>query len=268
MKIAHISDLHFGMNLPVVINAFCEDIKQVAPDIILISGDVTHRAKAAQFKLFKQFLQKLPGKILVVPGNHDMPLHNIIMRWIKPFYRYDRYIKKYYGATWQSSKLNILGINSAIPYYFKGGHLSDDKFALIDKFFKEKNAELNILFFHHNIDDIYRLHHPLHNNQAFLDYLKQSNIDIVCTGHLHHAHISLIEKDDHHSCVVLHAGSLCCTRTRDHLNSYYVLNQDGLNCTIEQRAFSDNHFVAQALSNINLAEQYAAIHEVMFAKPT
>lgn len=50
------------------------------PDLILISGDLTQRARTHEFRLAKEFIRKLPAPVLVVPGNHDIPLYDVSSR--------------------------------------------------------------------------------------------------------------------------------------------------------------------------------------------
>jgi len=78
-KILHISDLHFGPPfVPAVAEALLQTIPSLAPDAIVASGDLTQRAKREQFEECRQFFDRLPDiPLLVIPGNHDVPLYRI-----------------------------------------------------------------------------------------------------------------------------------------------------------------------------------------------
>jgi len=82
--IVHLSDLHFGRVHPQVIAPMVEAIRQVAPDLVAVSGDLTQRARARQFMEARAFLDRLPMPQIVVPGNHDVPLHNVAARCLQP----------------------------------------------------------------------------------------------------------------------------------------------------------------------------------------
>lgn len=267
MKIVHISDLHFGMNHAHLIEAFCKDMEYINPAIIIISGDLTQRAKTYQFQLLQQFLKQLPGTILLVPGNHDIPL-NAFRRFLYPFNKYQQFIGDLYPPTYHNNAIRIIGVNSANPFYLKNGKLSSQTLNRVKDFFSSSSSELNILFFHHNFDNIHKLHNPLENEEEFFEYLKSSNIHIVCTGHLHHAHIGLIEKNNQYSSLILHAGSLCCTRSKDGLNSYYVINQNNFNCEIEWRVFNETQFELQSISQIDFSIKHAKLNGVLIPKET
>lgn len=266
MNIVHISDLHFGMNFPHMIEAFQQDIESIQPTIVIISGDLTQRAKVYQFVALQKFLKQFSCPVLLVPGNHDIPLGNPLTRLFIPYHQYQNHVGKSYPSVFENSSLRILGVNSVDRFHFKNGKLSFFTLQTIKNFFSNENEALNILFFHHNFDNIHSLHHPLKNDKEFLEYLKESTIHLVCTGHLHHAHIALVEKNNGFSTLVLHAGSLCCTRSKDGLNSYYLIKkQQGLTCEIEWRVFNDRQFEIQAMSQIDFSAKHAKLTGIPFA---
>lgn len=264
MKIIHISDLHFGMHCAKIVDAFYKDIITINPDIIIISGDVTQRAKTPQYQAFQTFTQQLPGTVLCVPGNHDIPLHNVLSRLFSPFKQYNHYVGNVFANNFENDFLRILGVNSVDPYQVKNGKLSQRTLQNIEHHFLKDDKRLNLLFFHHNFDYIDGMHHPLKNDDDFLIYLKNSPLHIVCTGHLHFSHIGLIKKDNQHSCLVLHAGSLLCERTRDGLNSYYLIEENNLQCSIQLRVYKKLGFEIQSTGSIDFSKQFAEFKEEMF----
>lgn len=106
--IVHISDTHFGTEVLPVVEALRQTIYDLQPDIVILSGDITQRARISQFKSAVDFMAELPGKTkLVVPGNHDIPLFNVFARFLRP---YDNYIKAF-GAReslWCDGELGII----------------------------------------------------------------------------------------------------------------------------------------------------------------
>lgn len=90
--IVHLSDLHFGRVDLTVVAALIETVTKIKPDLVAVSGDLTQRARSHQFKEARTFLDKLPTPQIVVPGNHDVPLHNVFARFLKPLTKYRRYI--------------------------------------------------------------------------------------------------------------------------------------------------------------------------------
>lgn len=242
MRIIQISDLHFGMHREEMIYPFLEEMGVLKPDVIMISGDMTQRAKEDQFLALRAFIDKLPGKVLTVPGNHDIPF--LASRLFTPFKRYKRYISSQLISEFSNDAVNILGVNSATPFKIKDGKLSYDTLELIKRRFSN-NGKLNILFFHHNLNYFSGMHHPLNNAEEFISYLKESSIHLVCTGHLHYGNVTLIARANQRQFAILHAGSLLCQRSKDNMNSYYVIDIDGLDCIVDWRVFENGVFVSK-----------------------
>jgi 3',5'-cyclic AMP phosphodiesterase CpdA len=257
MKIAHISDLHFGYHQNDIVELFLSDIKQSQPDIILISGDMTHRATEQQYNALMTFIQKLPGIVLTVPGNHDIPLRNIFARVFYPFKLYKKYVTKDLGAEFNDKQVNILGVNSVNPFEVKDGALSSKTMDSIKTHFDSTTSKINLVFFHHNLNYLEGMHKPLKNYRQFLSYLKQSPINIVCTGHLHYASIGLLENNNHLPCLLLHAGSLLCKRNRDGFSSYYLIETIEEDCHIDWRICKDFSFTTLKRYSFNFSKHFS-----------
>lgn len=242
MRIVHISDLHFGMHDPAIIEPFIEDLALLKPELIIISGDLTQRARTEQYQQLSVFLHRLTVPMLIVPGNHDIPLDNLFLRFSRPFKRFRTYVSSELEAHYENDEVNILGVNSATPYKVKDGLLSHKTLTRISNHFSANTSQFNILFFHHNLKYFSGMHHPLNNAKEFLDYLKESSIHMVCTGHLHYSNLKLFNKKNGSQCALLHAGSLCCQRTRDEQNSFYFIDIQQLQCSIKRRIFLNGAF--------------------------
>src|SRR5258708_19013687 len=91
-SIAHISDLHFGRHDPVIATGLLADLAAEKPDLIAISGDLTQRARRAEFAAAREFLDRLPAPAIAVPGNHDVPLYNPLRRGFRPAQRVHSYL--------------------------------------------------------------------------------------------------------------------------------------------------------------------------------
>src|SRR5262245_53412734 len=90
--IAHISDLHFGKHEPPIVDALIKELNENPPTLTVVSGDLTQRARAWQFKAAREFLQRIPQPQLVIPGNHDIPLYDVFRRFMAPPGNYCRHI--------------------------------------------------------------------------------------------------------------------------------------------------------------------------------
>ena len=90
--LVHLSDIHFGRVDPVVIDPLLCAVRRLAPDVVVVSGDLTQRARTAEFLAAREFLDKLPEPRIVVPGNHDVPLYNLYGRFVEQLARYRQFI--------------------------------------------------------------------------------------------------------------------------------------------------------------------------------
>ncbi len=255
MKIAHISDLHFGNNNKSILDTFIIEMKRIKPDFIIVSGDLTQRAKSYQFREFRKFIDKIPFKIFFVPGNHDIPFWNPVTRILNPFSQYKRFVNNNTRFIWENNNIRIMGLNSVNPFRVKTGDLSSTDLNFIKTHFSSDYSKVNLLFFHHNAKYLKGFHKPIKSNQALIDVLRQSAIHIVCTGHLHYAHVSTINKTNHLPCLLLHAGSLSCLRSKDNRNSYFLLNIKQFQCAITLRVFEHGIFSDANEYHINLLKK-------------
>src|SRR6187397_168250 len=115
-RLIHLSDLHFGAHDPRLVEAVETRIDEEEPDLVVISGDFTQRARTEQFKEACSFLERLKHaghEVLGVPGNHDVPLYDVLRRFLSPLTRYRRYIDETLCPYREIDGAAVLGINTA-----------------------------------------------------------------------------------------------------------------------------------------------------------
>lgn len=123
--LAHISDLHFGRTDKKVVEALLADLTRQRPDVVVVSGDLTQRARTYQFAEAREFLDRLPAPALVVPGNHDLaPLYNPLGRLFAPRAKFERNLGPHADRPiWRSDDLVIVGLDSTRHLRWKSGKL-------------------------------------------------------------------------------------------------------------------------------------------------
>ena len=89
-RIAHLSDLHFGAEEARIAEGLLDDLASRSPDLVVVSGDLTQRARRHQFLAARAFLDRIAAPRLVVPGNHDIPLYNLAARVARPYAEFER----------------------------------------------------------------------------------------------------------------------------------------------------------------------------------
>lgn len=89
-RLFHISDVHFGVEDPLALAAVAEAVALEKPDAVVCTGDLTQRAKHAEYAAARDWFASLGVPVVLEPGNHDMPYYNPWERFTDPFRRYNR----------------------------------------------------------------------------------------------------------------------------------------------------------------------------------
>ena len=193
-RIAHLSDVHFGAHDPIVVAGAEAWLAEAKPDLVVISGDFTQRARVEQYKEAGAFLDRLEAaglRTLGVPGNHDVPLYDVIRRFARPLHRYRRYIDADLCPWFESERLAVLGINTARSLTFKDGRIDREQMALIrERFAGVPDSVTKILVTHHPlfampIGEGGTLTETVGRQTAALDAVCDAGVHILLAGHFH-----------------------------------------------------------------------------------
>lgn len=246
-KIAHISDLHFGTENKVVAEGLLRDINEIAPSIVIVSGDLTQRARSSQFKAAKEYLDRLRFNKIIVPGNHDIPLFDLFRRFFFPLTRYCKYITDDLTPFYKDDELAILGINTARSFTWKNGRISEEQIQTIkEKLCPVEMSLVEILVIHHQFI-------PSPDNDSVslvgradkaLEVIDECGIDLILAGHLHEGFTGDIQTyhPGRRSIIVAQAGTAISNRRRDDPNSYNFITINERVIDIEVRVWNGNSF--------------------------
>jgi 3',5'-cyclic AMP phosphodiesterase CpdA len=252
--LVHLSDLHFGRVDPVLLGPLHDLVHRIAPDVVVVSGDLTQRAKSEEFEEARAFLDTLPGPQIIVPGNHDISLYNVFRRFVKPLDRYKRYITDDLDPVYIDDEIAVLGVNTARSLTFKDGRVNEEQVAKIREQFSGLPAQTT---------RVVVTHHPFDLPQGFRDddlvnrapmamaAFAESGVDILMAGHLHASHAgSTAERYqmDEYAALVIQAGTATSTRGRGETNSFNVVRIDPLRVEVDRYGWD---IVGQAFSLMN-----------------
>src|SRR6185503_6824156 len=101
----------------------------LGPDLVAVCGALTQRARSWQFREARAFLERLPQPQIVVPGNHDVPLHNLFARIFQPLNKYRRYVTDELQPVYADDEIVVVGVNTARSLTIKGGRINEDQVA-------------------------------------------------------------------------------------------------------------------------------------------
>ena len=195
MTILHVSDLHFGPPyLPDVGEAILEAVPSIDPDMVVASGDFTQRAKPEQFEAARGFLDRLPEvPVVVVPGNHDVPLYRVAERVFAPYKWYKRYISEELDQVITTDDAVVVSLNSTSPLrHITNGRIGSDQLEFARRALSEADPEkVRIVVAHHHFAPApdYEGGEVMPNAKRAIDVFTRLRVDLIMGGHLHRAYI-------------------------------------------------------------------------------
>jgi 3',5'-cyclic AMP phosphodiesterase CpdA len=250
-RIAHLSDLHFGAHDEELVEAVDRQMDELKPDLVVISGDFTQRARTEQFRDACEFLRGLRDRghdVLGVPGNHDVPLYDVLRRFLSPLARYRRFIDESLCPFVELPGVAVLGINTARSLTFKDGRINKQQIAFIRETFSRTPSDaVRILVTHHPLFALEiggEVERAIGRQELALDAIEESGVDMVLAGHHHHASSQdasdLVTRAG--GVLVVQAGTATSTRVREQEQSFNIIDIANGSVTITVHAWKDDEF--------------------------
>jgi 3',5'-cyclic AMP phosphodiesterase CpdA len=229
--IVHLSDIHFGRLDPALVEPLVSTINGLHPDLVAVSGDLTQRARRREFAAAREFLDALPARRLVLPGNHDVPLYNVVARFARPLTRYKRAITDDLSPVYRDEQMIVVGVNTARSFTWGEGRINGRQVDDIVRTLSGAPPELiRVVVTHHPFD----LPHGVREERLLggaakaMARLAETKADLFLAGHLHISHIGHTAaryKIAGHSALVVQAGTVS-TRSRGEQPSFNVLRME------------------------------------------
>lgn len=238
--IVHLSDLHFGRVDQALLAPLQQLIVTLAPDVVVVSGDLTQRAKTEEFKAARAFLDTLPGPQIVVPGNHDIPLYNVATRFLTPLRKYTRYVTLDLAPEYIDEEIAVLGINTARSLTIKDGRINDEQVAKMRQRMSSVNPNLTrIIVTHHPFDlpETFDKDDLVDRAPMAMRAFADCGIDLLLAGHLHASHAGNSAdryKLSGYAALVVQAGTATSTRGRGESNSFNVIRVDAQRIEVDR----------------------------------
>lgn len=238
--LVHLSDLHFGRIDQSLIAPLIACIHAMHPDLVVVSGDLTQRARTIEFEEARAFLAALPMPQLVVPGNHDIPLHNPLRRFFDPLQRYRRYICETLDPVYIDDEIAVAGINTARSLTIKDGRINQDQVEhLKQTWHSARETAVRIIVTHHPLDvaGTVKKSQLVGDAHVLMPVLTELNVDLLLAGHHHVSHAANTTTNYpslKQAALVIQAGTATSTRERGESNSFNLLRIESRRIVVER----------------------------------
>jgi len=186
--VLQLSDPHFGTERPLVVQALVAFARQQRPDLLVLSGDITQRARQTQFQAARAFVDRLGVRVLAIPGNHDIPLFDV---WTRLFHPYAQQVAAF-GSDLEPghscADLMVLCVNTTRPWRHKHGEVSARQIERVARTLATASAQqLRVVVVHQPVavtraEDMQNL---VRGHAAALQRWSAAGADLVLGGHIH-----------------------------------------------------------------------------------
>jgi len=237
-----------------------QSVREIQPDLVAVSGDLTQRARISQFQEAQSFLNSLPRPQIVVPGNHDLPLDNVVLRLWHPLARYKRYITADLEPVYIDTEIAVLGLNTTRRLLIKDGRVNEEQVSSIEKHFGSLPVEqIRIVVTHHPFDlpkgfDDSQL---AGRSRMAISQFAKSGVDIFLAGHLHATYAGSTERYNiaGYRALVIQAGTATSSRGRGEPNAFNVIRIRGSEMRVEIHSWQPekNSFSCQQIKHFRRA---------------
>jgi 3',5'-cyclic AMP phosphodiesterase CpdA len=263
--VLHISDTHFGTEVPAVVEALVQLAEEQRPALVVLSGDITQRARPSQFRAARAFVDRLGAPVLAVPGNHDIPLFDLWARLSAPYANHIAAFGAELEPLHRSNELLVLGVNTTRAWRHKHGQVSGPQVERVAcELEGAGTAQLRVVVVHQPVAVVRAQDavHRLRGHAEALERWARAGADLVLGGHIHLPYIA-------HSLGLarplwaVQAGTAVSSRVRPGVpQSVNLLRWDAgaVRCVIERwdHSVAEGRFVRSATTEVRPARAFVA----------
>lgn len=250
----HLSDLHFGPSyVPHLGDLVLNAIPAINPDIVVVSGDLSYRARTAEFAAARSFLTQITKPLLTIPGNHDQTIFNPLTRLVAPVRNYEIHTGYTQDMSLESDGFFVVGLNDNRPI-LPGGFWSRSQREYIQReFARPRSPVVRVLVTHHQLmwEGKPKPAGFWYPSRA-LERLRKCGVELVLNGHTHVPNAEQTRE----GIVVSRASTATSARTREgEGNSFNLITVD------------DKQIIVYIHRHDQGADKFVACESFAFARP-
>jgi 3',5'-cyclic AMP phosphodiesterase CpdA len=243
--LVHLSDLHFGRVDAQLLEPLRTAVVAAGPDLVVVSGDLTQRARTGEFEQARRYLDQLPQPQIVVPGNHDVPLYRVWERFLSPLGKYRRHIQRDLEPSFVDAEIAVIGVNTARSLTFKNGRVNRAQMAEIRRRLDPLGKDvLKVVVSHHPFDLPDRAGEVelVGRAGAAMEVFSRCGVDLLLAGHFHTSEAGDTSgryEIAGYSALAVQAGTATSTRGRGEQNAFNVLRVQSDEVRVERMSWRD-----------------------------
>jgi len=248
--LAHVSDPHFGAHDPRVAEVLSRALREAAPDLVLVGGDFTQRARRGQYARARAWLDGLGLPFLGVPGNHDIPLYDVLRRMTDPFGRYRASISADLEGEWRGPQALVAAVCTASPRRRVEGRVEAAQLARLSGVLAEPAPpRVKVLLTHHPlVTPPGERERSFHGREELMRVAVEGGVDLLLSGHRHIAHegawVHAVGPD--RGMLALWEPTACSSRLRGEANGFATIGLDADRIEITPWRLYDERFAPGA----------------------
>jgi 3',5'-cyclic AMP phosphodiesterase CpdA len=192
LRIAHLSDIHFGMQNAAAVEAVAGWLARERVDLTIVSGDLTSFGAPAEFAAAAAWIETLPGPRLVAPGNHDTPYVGLWTRFTAPFARYEAVFGPADDVGWDDPALSVAAVNTARGAqlrlnWSKGAIDASQSQAALARLSSRATGALAVVVCHHPLAEMVGgpMTARVRGGERAARRFCEAGVDLILTGHIH-----------------------------------------------------------------------------------
>jgi 3',5'-cyclic AMP phosphodiesterase CpdA len=255
-RVLHVSDLHLGTKEDSALErALLALINTQSPELVVVSGDLTHRGRPEQHEHAARFLRGLERPLFVVPGNHDIP-YTFPARFTRTFAEFERH----WGETepvYRSEGLFVVGMNSVRAWPNQAGAITASQLRRTAALLAEADSAAlrTVVLHHHLVAAPWRnWKWPVVRRNRVLAALVDAGAELILAGHVHQAAVSErrefeVVRGHEHAVVVVTAPGLGQPRPkrRGEARGLHVYDVEAGSLTVVTYVWRDDDWALTAL---------------------